>query len=230
MQQLPLELAAPPAPTFDTFWPGPNAQVIALLREWCAPPRAGGCVYLWGARGAGKTHLLRAALAAFEAQGRPARYLASGMHLARDEAEGLQLLALDDVDRLPDAAQAALFTLLNERAETGLNLALAGAGVPAAAGLRPDVATRASQGLVLQVRVLSDEQKHEALRQHARERGFELAADAAEYLLRHGQRDLPSLLRVLDAADRYSLQAQRAVTVPLLREVLQQAGAYLPAM
>jgi DnaA family protein len=222
MQQLPLALASPPTPTFDNFWPGPNAQVIALLRDWCA--EAGGCAYLWGAPGAGKTHLLKAAVSLCVTRERAARYLASGMHLARQAADGLEMLAIDAVDGLPEAAQAALFTLLNERAERRLSLLLAGSGVPGAAGLRPDVATRLSQGLVLQVRVPSDEQKHEALRQHARERGFDLAADAAEYLLRHGQRDLPSLMRVLDAADRYSLQTQRGVTVPLLREVLQQAG------
>jgi DnaA family protein len=58
--------------------------------------------------------------------------------------------------------------------------------------------------------------------------------DAAEYLLRHGRRDLPTLMQVLEAADRYSLQMQRAVTVPLLREVLQHGmpgdAVHLPAM
>jgi DnaA family protein len=45
----------------------------------------------------------------------------------------------------------------------------------------------------------------------------------SDYLLHHGRRDLPSLLAVLDALDRYSLQTKRQITLPLVREVLQQA-------
>jgi DnaA family protein len=140
----------------------------------------------------------------------------------------MQMLAVDDVAGLDAAGQAALFTLLNVGRDSGLRLLLAGGNAPSALGLRPDVTTRISQGLVLHVKVLSDEEKREALREHARARGFELATDAAEYLLRHGRRDLASLMRVLDAADRYSLQTQRAVTLPLLREVLQQGGRAAP--
>jgi DnaA family protein len=145
------------------------------------------------------------------------------MGLARELAHGMQVVAIDAVERLNGASQAALFTLLNETAAHGVQLLLAGGVAPTGLALRADVATRLSQGLVLHVKGLSDEDKREALQQHARARGFELGEDAAEYLLRHGRRDLPSLMRVLDAADRYSLQMQRAVTVPLLREVLQQA-------
>jgi DnaA family protein len=234
MQQLPLDLAQPPPPTLDNFAPGPNAQVVALLRQWRDRTLGGACVYLWGAPGAGKTHLLRAATHGRTHPGQAARYVPSGMALARELAHGMQLLAVDDVDALDEAGQAALFTLLNQGPDSGLRLLLAGGIAPAGLTLRADVATRISQGLVLQVKALSDEDKREALREHARARGFALTADAAEYLLRHGRRDLASLMRVLDAADRYSLQTQRAVTLPLLREVLQQGGDgqpdHLPAM
>jgi DnaA family protein len=234
MQQLPLDLAQPPLPTLDNFAPGPNAQVVALLRQWLDGVPGAACLYLWGAQGAGKTHLLRGAVHRLAQHGQPARYLPPGMALARALADGMRMLAVDGVDGLDGTGQAALFTLLNEGRDSGLRLLLAGGNAPSALGLRADVATRISQGLVLQVKVLSDEDKREALREHARARGFELAADAAEYLLRHGRRDLASLMRVLDAADRYSLQTQRPVTLLLVREVLQQGGDaapdYLPAM
>ena len=44
--------------------------------------------------------------------------------------------------------------------------------------------------------------------------------EVADYLLRHAERDMPSLLALLDALDRYSLASRRAITVPLLRELL----------
>jgi DnaA-homolog protein len=43
----------------------------------------------------------------------------------------------------------------------------------------------------------------------------------AGYLLTHARRDMPSLIRALDALDRYSLETGRPITVPLLRAALQ---------
>jgi DnaA family protein len=234
MLQLPLDLAQPPPPTLDNFAPGPNAQVIALLRQWSEGKLASRSLYLWGPQGAGKSHLLRAVVGAHSREGRPVRYLTAGMGLARELAGGMGLLAIDDAGALSGASQAALFSLLNQGPDAELRLLLAGDNAPSGLQLRADVGTRISQGMVLQLRLLSDEDKQDALRQHARARGFELSAEAAEYLLRHGPRDLPTLMGVLEAADRYSLQTQRAVTLPLLREVLQQCGGdratHLPAM
>ena len=92
---------------------------------------------------------------------------------------------------------------------------------PAAAGLRPDLATRLAQGLVLEVAALTDADKTAALRAHANERGIELSAEVMHYLLTHMPRDLRALVAVLDALDRFSLQSHRPITVPLLRDVLQ---------
>ena len=55
-----------------------------------------------------------------------------------------------------------------------------------------------------------------------RDRGLRLEPEIVQYLLRHGRRDLTSLLRTLDALDAASLERKRAITLPLLREVLQR--------
>jgi DnaA family protein len=68
---------------------------------------------------------------------------------------------------------------------------------------------------------LSDEEKAEAMRARAAQCGFALPLEAQSYVLRHGRRDLPSLLALVDAIDRHSLAQQRAITVPLVREVLR---------
>jgi DnaA family protein len=77
-------------------------------------------------------------------------------------------------------------------------------------------------GLVFQLRLLTDEEKAEALTSRASVRGFTLRAELVDYLLHHGRRDLPSLMAVVEALDEYSLQTKRPITLPLLREVLQQ--------
>jgi DnaA family protein len=97
---------------------------------------------------------------------------------------------------------------------------LSGPAPPAQLALREDLRSRVSSALVFEVKPLSDEDKARTLERHAAARGFELAGEVIDYLLNRGQRDLPSLLAVLDALDRASLEKKRHVTIPLLRKVL----------
>lgn len=222
MQQLVLHLSGPPAPTLENFAPGSNTEALAVLHAWLAGAVEDRWFYLWGPPGCGKSHLLRAATQASEGSGRAVICAQSS------ELEGLEqavplptLIAVDDVQRLSADAQAVLFRLFERVREDDVRLLVAGDAAPAGLGLRDDVTTRLGAGLVFQLRLLSDEEKAEALRSHASGRGFMLSAELTDYLLRHGRRDLPSLIAVVDALDEYSLQTKRAITLPLLREVLQ---------
>jgi DnaA family protein len=130
--------------------------------------------------------------------------------------------AVDDVEQLDEAAQIALFNLYNQMRDSGGMLLVSGKESPLHLKLRDDLRTRLGWGLVYQVHVLSDEEKAQALVQHAHSRGFVLPSEVTQYLLRHGRRDLPSLMAVLDALDVHSLSLHRAPSVPLLKEVMQQ--------
>jgi DnaA family protein len=222
MKQLALEISPDTVPTLDNFVPGRNDELLhALVNLVAGLDRF---VYLWGEDGGGKSHLLRACVAAGRGKGLSAVYVAEGNHLSADLADQ-DLVAVDDVDRLDGEAQIALFNLYNRMKEGNGRLLVAGPCAPARLGLRPDVVTRLGWGLVYQVQGLSDAEKAEALKGHARQLGFDLPNDAADYLLKHWRRDLPSLLAAVDALDRYSLEHKRPVTVPLLRQLLQQEGA-----
>jgi DnaA family protein len=221
VRQLLLDLTQPPAPTLENFAPGRNGELLALLVRWLKGATQERCVYLWGVPGSGKSHLLRGVAAAVAAQGGAVSYGATGSAVVQWLPAPVPWLVVDDVERLGSEGEAALFTLLNLAAQRELRLLMAGPIAPAGLRVRADVRTRIGAGLVFQVQPLSDEEKVEALCGHAMARGFSLTRDVAEYLLRHGRRDLPSLLTVLDALDRYSLQVKRPITVPLVREVLQ---------
>jgi DnaA family protein len=138
--------------------------------------------------------------------------------------EAAQVVAVDEVEQLDDAGQVALFELYNRQRESGGMLLMSGTQAPAFLSLRDDLRTRLGWGLVYQVQALNDEEKADALRQHAKARGLELPQEVTTYLLRHGRRDLPALLATLDALDEHCLRLKRAASVPLLKEVMQQAG------
>jgi DnaA family protein len=68
---------------------------------------------------------------------------------------------------------------------------------------------------------LDDAEKRVALQRHAETLGFRLDPQVANYLLSRSARDMQSLLAVLEALDRVSLEAQRPITLPLARQLLQ---------
>jgi DnaA family protein len=223
MQQLLLDLIPVPAPTLDNFASGRNAEPLRALRGWLAGG-AEAALCLWGPPGSGKTHLLSGAAEYGRARGMDVRFLtASELDAVSGDMQTGGWLAIDDVDILSAAGQAALFTLLNRAAQGEIRLLMAAAIAPAGLMLREDVRTRVAAGLVLQLHPLDDDEKAQALQSHARGRGFELPPEAARYLLVHGRRDLRWLLAALDELDRYSLRMRRPITLPLLRDVLQAA-------
>lgn len=217
MEQLAFELAAAEPPTFANFVAGPNAEAVAKLDELARGEVRDTVVVVWGAPGAGRTHLLRAVVAA---SARPAAYVGD-VNAAWDWPDGPPgLVAVDDVDRAGADAQARLFTLYNLLLERGGQLLAAAAAPPARLALREDLRSRLGWGLAYEIVPLRDDDKPEALARYAHERGFRLPDDVIAYLLAHGRRDMPALVATLAALDRRSLAAKRPVTVPLLREWL----------
>ena len=59
------------------------------------------------------------------------------------------------------------------------------------------------------------------LRQAADARGVFLSDEVMDFMLKRFSRDLGSLMELLDLLDGYSLQTQRAVTIPLIKSMLE---------
>jgi DnaA family protein len=225
MEQLIFELAPAEPPRLANFLPGRNAELVALLPRFVAAEIDETGLLLWGAPGAGKTHLLRAALASAHEQGVAARWIAHPGELSMTSADaGDALVLIDRVDAADAPAAAAIFTLYNALKQRRGRLIAASRMPLAALPLREDLRTRLGWGLVYEVLALTDDDKPLAMAAFAARRGFDLSPEVIDYLLRHVRRDLPSLLATLAALDRASLASRRPITVPLLKSWLQQAG------
>jgi len=218
MKQLALDLSAHADPSFGNFVTGANAELVAALHSLAGGSHVERFVYLWGAPGSGRSHLL----AAVSAANRNAQLMRAPLQAEQlDAVSSEALLALDDVDRLDVAAQSSLFHLYNRMRDTSGVLITSGPLAPGGLSVRADLATRLAWGLVYQVHALSDADKSVAMSERAAAHGFDLQQEVRDYVLRHGRRDLPSLLALVDLFDRYSLETQRAVTLPLAREVMK---------
>jgi DnaA family protein len=195
-RQLALPLSPPPAPTLDNFVPGANAELLARLRQLAAGELAEAVLYLWGEPGSGRSHLLAAS----------AR---TGLTVA------------DDVERLDEPRQIALFNAINAARDAGGTVLAAGNAPPAQLALREDLKSRLAWGLVYQVKPLTDAEKALTLHGEAARRSLKLSDEVVWYLLTHVRRDLHSLTALLEQIDRASLEQRRAVTLPLVRELIR---------
>jgi DnaA family protein len=229
MRQLILDLAWAPLPPFAGFLPGDNAAVVDELRAqaWPAAP-----VYLWGPAGSGKTQLLRELQARAQAAGVSAQWFDAETPLPWTLADGAGLVLLDDVERWDAARQHAAFALFAEAAgrvaagaapadaRLGAQFAAAGRAPPVDLDVREDLRTRLGWGAVHALRPLAEGDTRVALRQEAHRRGVALGDDVLDYLLTRFDRDLKSLMRLLHRLDGFALAEKRAVTVPLLKRML----------
>jgi DnaA family protein len=167
-QQLLLALREPPPPTLDNFVPGGNAAALAALRTFGNDPGLMS-LYLWGGRGSGRSHLLRAWCAARAGSFGDARVNADLGGVSAAPA-----LAVDNCEALSEAGQIALFNLYNQARESG-GFVLTSGPLPAQQlQLRADLQSRLAWGLSLEVAPLTDAEKRAALQSHAQARGMRL--------------------------------------------------------
>jgi DnaA family protein len=229
MQQLPLGVQLEVSSRFETFRVGHNR---AAVEDLLAVIRGPGQVPLWlcGATGTGKSHLLQATCARVSDRGGAVAYLpldrcASLGPAVLEGLEQLDVVLLDDVDTVAgrDDWERALFRLYNELQERRGRLVVAAREAPVATRFTlPDLASRFAASAVHALRPLPEEEQAEALAARAASRGLELAPGTLAYLLRHAPRDFGALCRLLAELDSASLATRRRITVPLARDVLER--------
>lgn len=232
MRQLVLDIGLSPAPDFDTFIALGNETVLAelsALRPGCAP------VYLWGPSGSGKTHLLKALQAHAHSRGERVLWLEPGavwpdpesgavspMNAPPDDQLDVHWLLMDQAEAWSGAEQQAAFSAFVRVSAQGGCVVAAGRLPPVDLPIREDIRTRLGWGLVLSLWPLGESTLRQALQDEAQRRGLRLGDEVLDYALKRLARDLKSLTGLLDRLDRYALQRQRPLTVPLLRQMLDE--------
>ncbi|MET0281817.1 MAG: DnaA regulatory inactivator Hda [Steroidobacteraceae bacterium] len=223
MKQLPLGVRPHDRAVFASFLPGPNAEAFAAVRQFAGSPEPA-LLYLHGALGTGRSHLLQAACAAAAGAG----YFPLGDMRALGPAvlEGvanLPLAALDDVDAVAGEGswERQLFGLYNDCQASGCRLLVAASRPAAELPLAlPDLRSRLAAMPHYALRPLDDQQQRAAIAVRAAQRGIELNDETLQYLQNRFTRDMMGLTALLDRLDLASLQEQRRVTLPFIRRVL----------
>jgi DnaA-homolog protein len=226
MKQIALGIERGSAPSLENFVASGDAglalQALRALRQPAPAAAAVRAVYLWGPSGSGKTHLLQALARAVLAEGGRVAHGAASQPTPWRFEPGCALVLLDDCEQLDEDQQHAAFTLFVEAATAGVPLAAAGRCPPVDLPLREDLRSRLGWGTVFGLQPLAEAQAREVLKGEAQRRGLPLSDEVLDHLLTRFARDLKHLMRLLDRLDAFAWQHKRALTLPLLRQMLAE--------
>lgn len=216
--------------SFASFYGEANSVVQSKLREIAHHGSDDSQLFLWGPANSGKTHLLHASCQSAVQKGYRIAYLLAAWFENCDITDGLadfDLICIDDLQELPDTRESelALFNLVNNLRENGGKLVCASRDPLSSLSIElPDLRTRISWGAVFAIQPLDATEIREVLETQAQNSGLALGSDVIDYLLNHYPRDIATQTSQLRELDNASLQAQRRITIPLVKQVLSGGG------
>lgn len=228
MKQIALDIGLATGPTLENFFPGPNEAVQKHLGLWVGEKthvanRSPVPTYLWGSSGSGKSHLLKAVREALREQGAAVGWLDASVLDPGEFSESWAALVLDDVHLYSAVQQHAAFSWFVHAQSHQRWVLGAGDRPPASLQVREDLRTRLGWGHVFGLKLLSEAERRAVLRQAADARGVFLSDEVMDFMLTRFSRDLGHLMELLELIDGYALQTKRAITIPLIRSMMDNA-------
>jgi DnaA family protein len=226
-KQQPLQFEFRANQGFSEFFAGNNQETIAHLQH-CVSGTGELQIYLWGKSGLGKSHLLRASCQLALELKRSSFYLELSKSSLPDSRiltglEDIELVCIDNIDQIVGNLEweTAFFNFFNVHREQNHSLIVS---APCLANelalLLPDIKTRLNWGLALKILSMSDDDKILALAFRARLLGFEVSPRLGQFILKHCDRELSSLWKLLEKLDQASLAAKRKLTIPFVKKLL----------
>jgi DnaA family protein len=225
-QQLPLGVDLRDDCTLETYYPGDNQEALLQVQKM-AQGEGEQFTYLWGREGVGRTHLLQGACHLAGKNKRTAFYMSlAETAYSTTILEGLErihIVCIDDIHAIAGKAdwEEALFYFFNRIRTLNHRLLIAANASPKLLpfGLA-DLQSRLNWGITYQLHPLDDDQLLAALQLRAKQRGLELTNEVGAFLIRRCVRSMPDLYEMLEKLDKASLAAQRRLTIPFVKTVL----------
>lgn len=226
--QLPLTFVPPDEATFANYHAGENELILQALQDLASAAHER-YIYLWGKPGLGRTHLLQACCQQAAATGKTIQYLPlKEMHAYGPQIlegfEDFHLVCIDDLHLIAGDSdwEEAIFHFYNRLLSNQHQLLISADIAPSYLAIKlADLKSRLASGVVFQLHDLADEDKIKVLQIHARTRGLDMPTDVGQFLLKRHSRSILDLLTLLEQLDIASLAAQRRLTVPFVKSVLE---------
>ena len=227
LPQIPFEFGNFQKIDFASFIEGENQDLLDFLIT-VTKKKKNDCLYIWGSQGTGKTHLLQAACKQADDMNSQVTYIPLKQHEEFDSEifnglGKLDLICVDDLEFISGNLewQQRLTLLYNEIRDNNNSIIISSTSSPKNIKIElDDLKSRLVWGQVHKIKPPNDELKIEILKRKASERSFELSESVAEFLIHRTDRDLNSLIKILDVIDHSSLAAKRKVTIPFVKKLI----------
>jgi DnaA family protein len=227
--QFPLQFEFQANKGFDTFYAATNAEIISELHALIAN-KGERHIFVYGDQGYGKSHLLQASCQLAHQSGmNPFYYPFNKRKLPTlamfDGLEHVELVCFDDVDEIAGLLdwEQAFLNFFNQHLENNHRLILSARIHPEDIDIKlPELKALLMSGLSLKLKPLADEESVSALICKAKSMGLTITPKVGHFLLSHYASDLPSLWILLGQLDKATLSAQRKLTIPFLKQILEQ--------
>ena len=227
LPQIPFEFGNFQKIDFTSFIEGENQDLLDFLNTM-TKKKKNDCLYIWGSQGTGKTHLLQAACKQADDMNSQVTYIPLKQYEEFDSEifnglGKLDLICVDDLEFISGNLewQQRLTLLYNEIRDNNNSIIISSTSSPKNIKIElDDLKSRLVWGQVYKINPPNDELKIEILKRKASERSFELSESVAEFLIHRTERDLNSLIKILDVIDHSSLAAKRKVTIPFVKKLI----------
>lgn len=213
--------------TFNDFFDGGNEEVIMHLQR-CVEEEGEQQVFIWGAHGLGKSHLLQACCHYAYSLKQQAFYYSFPKTNLPDPAlmvglDKFDLVCLDDIDHIAGDPvwERAFFTFFNQHRSDNHRLIMSSSLAPLTMMIElPDLKTRINWGLALKLKEFTEPESINALIFKAKRMGFEITPQVSAFLIKHHAKNWESIWILLNKLDEASLSANRKLTLPFLKKIL----------
>jgi len=203
--QIPFDLGYKTAFSRDDFFVSEsNREAVAWIDKW--PDWPAPALIIYGAKGAGKTHLTEA---------------------WRQKAGAAEIAVIDDIDTLIGnrAEEEKVFHLYNVLKEKGGHMLVTASTAPAVWNFTlPDLKSRLMAAPAVSLGMPDDNLIAAVLTKLFSDRQIFVSQEVVQFIVPRIERSLDAVGNIVDLIDRKALTEKRAVTVPLVRDILSSQG------
>jgi len=221
MNQLGLPISLDSKMLLDNFLG--NKQLLKFITEIYVD-KTSAEIYVYGASGLGKTHLLQGAALKMLSEQQSAMYIDCFNPLPEhvlESIEQLNWISIDNIDVIHDNQQDLFFDLYNRAKQAKVTMLISGSGLPSELGVMKDLKTRLGLATIFQLEELNDELTMSVLNNQMIDRNLSIDSKVYEYLFKYYSRDARILLAAMDELDKASLQAKQSITIPFVKNILR---------
>ena len=181
-------------------------------------------VFIYGASGQGKTHVLQGGVLRALEIDKSAIYIDCSESFPEhifDFIDRLDFISFDNVHLISTENQEVFFDLYNRARQAQIIILVSADSLPSNLEVMKDIKTRLSLAAVYKLEELNDELIMSVINSQMSQRNLSVNSSVYEYLLRNYSRDLKLLLSTLNDLDKASLQAKKPISIPFVKKFLE---------